>query len=119
MLQGLGEAILSLLANRGLIGKRIYRSVGYVDPETGSPRPGAEHEHKVRYIMWEPSIYRDSAVSGFEDFVRQNGGRVHIVAVSRVGFGVDDLFEDAGGKRYAVKNVLTYPAHEELLVVEV
>jgi len=117
-LLGLGAGIRSLLANRGLIGKRVYRTVATVDPETGSPRPGREIEQTIRYIMWQPSLYRDSAVAGFEDFVRQNGGRVHIVATDPVGFGVDELFVDADGKRYAVRNVLRYPSHEELLVVE-
>ena len=118
-MRGFGEAIRSLLANRGLIGKRVYRTIDTIDPETGSPRPGREVEQAVRYIMWEPNIYRDAATSGFEDFVRQNGGRVHIVATDRVGFDVEDFFEDNDGARYKVRNVLRYPAHEELLVVRV
>lgn len=108
------------MKRRGLAGKiQKFTDSGTIDPETGSPRPANVAEVDVYYIMWEPSLYRDSVVSGFDDFVRQNGGRVHVVAVYPQGTTIKDTFLDENGKRYKVVNVHAIASsHDELLVLE-
>lgn len=119
-MRGLGAGTRFLLSNRGFPGKIIkYMDSGTIDPETGSPRPATPVEIDVKYIMWEPTLYRDPVIGGFDDFVRQNGGRVHIVAVSPQGTTVKDVFKDKDGNTYKVVNVHSVASsHDELLVVE-
>lgn len=108
------------MKTRGLSGKILrYTDSGSVDPETGSPRPATPAEVEVKYIMWAPSLYRDSVTSGFDDFVRQNGGRVYVVAAYPQGVTVKDTFVDQDGNRYKVVNVHHIASsHDELLVTE-
>lgn len=120
-MRGLGAGIHSLLQNRGFAGRisRRQPSSG-VDPETGSPVPGELVSTDVMYIMWTPSIYRDSVASGFDTFIRSNAGRVYVVAVSSLDVKTTDSFFDADGKRYEIHNASRVAnSHTELLVLEV
>ena len=119
-MRGLGAAIRSMMSNRGNQGKIRKFGIASIDPDTGSPRPGSPEDEDVLYIMWEPSQYRDPVTSGFDEFIRQNGGRVHIVAIVPQTASITDMFIDSDGNEYKIVNKHSVAkSHDELLVVEV